>query len=121
MDIHSTEDMYESFRRYQSALLEQFDKLAEEYKFKVVDANPEPRKIFEKLRAGIARVVEGEPANPAQIAEGAVPFTPDTRPVQAETSKEKTEAATAQKPRSEPASAPVPSAEPAAVPARDGD
>ena len=43
MDIYSTEDMYESFRRYQSALLEQFDKLAEEYQFKVIDAKPEPR------------------------------------------------------------------------------
>jgi dTMP kinase len=64
MDVHSTEDMYESFRRYQSSLLEQFDRLAEEYKFKVVDATPDPKKVFEKLRAGIARVVEGEPMRP---------------------------------------------------------
>jgi dTMP kinase len=64
MDVHSTEDMYESFRRYQSSLLEQFDRLAEEYKFKVVDATPDPKKVFEKLRAGIARVVEGEPTRP---------------------------------------------------------
>jgi dTMP kinase len=64
MDVHSTEDMYESFRRYQSSLLEQFDRLAEEYKFKVVDATPEPKKVFDKLRAGIARVVEGETPRP---------------------------------------------------------
>lgn len=64
MDVHSTEDMYESFRRYQTSLLEQFDRLAEEYKFKVVDATPDARKVFEKLRAGIARVVEGEHLRP---------------------------------------------------------
>jgi dTMP kinase len=62
MDVHSTEDMYESFRRYQTGLLEQFDRLAEEYKFKVIDATPDPKKVFEKLRAGISRVVEGEPS-----------------------------------------------------------
>ncbi len=121
MDIHSTEDMYESFRRYQSALLEQFDKLAEEYKFKVIDANPEPRKIFEKLRAGIARVVEGEPAKSAQIAEGTVPFNPESRPAEAEAPKEKAETPLAAKPRGESSSTPVPPAEPAAVPVRDGD
>ena len=34
MDVYTTEDMYESFRRYQTSMLEQFDHLAEEYKFK---------------------------------------------------------------------------------------
>jgi dTMP kinase len=65
MDVYTTEDMYESFRRYQTSMLEQFDHLAEEYKFKVIDATPEPRKIFEKLRAGITRVLEGESQRPA--------------------------------------------------------
>ncbi|HUK32075.1 MAG TPA: thymidylate kinase [Candidatus Acidoferrum sp.] len=65
MDVYSTEDMYEGFRRYQTALLEQFDRLADEYNFKVVDATPDPKKIFEKLRAGITKVLEGEPGRPA--------------------------------------------------------
>ena len=34
MDFYSTEDMYDSFRRYQTALLEQFDSLAEEFNFR---------------------------------------------------------------------------------------
>ena len=72
MDVHATEDMYESFRRYQTGMLEQFDRLAEEYKFKVIDATPEPRKIFEKLRAGISRVVEGDSPRPViDISTGA--------------------------------------------------
>jgi dTMP kinase len=65
MDVYSTEDMYEGFRKYQTSLLEQFDRLADEYNFKVVDATPEPKKVFEKLRAGITKVLEGEPARPA--------------------------------------------------------
>jgi dTMP kinase len=86
MDVHATEDMYESFRRYQTGLLEQFDRLADEYKFKVIDATPEPRKIFEKLRAGISRVVEGDPARPViEISTGATqpsePTAPQTQEV----------------------------------------
>jgi dTMP kinase len=65
MDVYSTEDMYEGFRKYQTSLLEQFDRLADEYNFKVVDATPEPKKIFEKLRAGITKVLEGDGARPA--------------------------------------------------------
>ena len=57
MDLYSTEDMYDSFRKYQSALLDQFDRLAEEYHFEVVDARPGPREIFERLREGILRVL----------------------------------------------------------------
>jgi len=57
MDLYSTEDMYDSFRKYQSALLDQFDQLAEEFHFNVVDARPDPREIFEGLREGILRVL----------------------------------------------------------------
>jgi dTMP kinase len=117
LDIHSTEDMYESFRRYQGALLEQFDKLAEEYKFKVVDATPDPRKVFEKLRAGIARVVEGEPAKPSEIAEGAVPFAPEPGTPAAEAAKDKGEPGAGAKLKGEPSS-PV-ELESAAAPASD--
>jgi hypothetical protein len=56
--------MYESFRRYQTALLQQFDVLAEEYGFEVVDASANVRAVFERLRDGIARVLSGEPREP---------------------------------------------------------
>jgi len=63
MDLYSTEDMYESFQKYQGALLQQFDRLAEEFNFDVIDARPEPKVIFEQLREGILRVlVRPEPA-----------------------------------------------------------
>ena len=57
MDMYSAEDMYDSFRKYQTALLEQFDKLAEEFNFEVVDARPGPQEIFQVLREGISRVL----------------------------------------------------------------
>ncbi len=64
MDLHPSEDMYESFRKYQTALLEQFDTLAQEYDFEVVDASADVRTIFMRLRSGIARVLRGEPREP---------------------------------------------------------
>ena len=60
MDLHPSEDMYESFRKYQSQLLAHFDKLAEEYNFEVIDATKDVRSIFEELKRKISRVVRGE-------------------------------------------------------------
>jgi dTMP kinase len=57
MDLYSAEDMYDSFRKYQTALLDQFDRLAEEFNFEVIDARPEPSVIFEQLKAGIDRIL----------------------------------------------------------------
>ncbi len=64
MDLHPSEDMYESFRKYQTDLLKKFDLLAEEYEFQVVDALPDARTVFERLRDGISRVLNGEPSEP---------------------------------------------------------
>ena len=64
MDLHPSEDMYESFRKYQTALLAQFDNLALEYGFEVIDASPNVRTVFGSLKAGIARVLSGEPREP---------------------------------------------------------
>jgi dTMP kinase len=64
MDIHPDEDMYDSFRKYQTALLGEFDNLAREYDFEVVDASLDIRTVFDRLRAGIGRVLRGEPREP---------------------------------------------------------
>jgi dTMP kinase len=61
MDLHPSEDMYESFRKYQTDLLKQFDVLAEEYKFEVIDASTDVRTIFGQLRDGVSRVLAAEP------------------------------------------------------------
>jgi hypothetical protein len=62
--------------------LQQFDNLAEEFHFDVIDARPEPKVIFEQLREGILRVLvrsDGAPSPalsivpPAAAAEPADP------------------------------------------------
>jgi dTMP kinase len=75
IDLYSTEDMYESFRRYQSALIEQFDKLAEEFHFEVIDAHAEPHEIFGQLSQAIERLLVAG-AKPVQPAAPAVPVVP---------------------------------------------
>jgi dTMP kinase len=64
MDLYPSEDMYESFRKYQTALLAQFDALAEQYDFEVIDASASIQTVFEALRAGISRVLRGELREP---------------------------------------------------------
>jgi dTMP kinase len=64
MDLYPSEDMYESFRKYQAALLTQFDKMAQEYDFTVIDASPDIQAVYQRLRKGISRVLKGEPREP---------------------------------------------------------
>lgn len=61
MDMFPSGDMYESFRKYQTSLLAQFDNLAEEYQFEVIDAARDIRALFADLKTGISRVLEGKP------------------------------------------------------------
>ncbi len=60
MDLHPSEDMYESFYKYQTALLTQFEKLADEYQFIPVDATPDIPSVFEQLKAGIGEVLASQ-------------------------------------------------------------
>jgi dTMP kinase len=57
MDLYPSEDMYESFRKYQTALLGEFENLVEEYRFKVIDATQDIPVVFEDLREGISDVL----------------------------------------------------------------
>ncbi|HEX5645530.1 MAG TPA: thymidylate kinase [Nitrospira sp.] len=59
MDLRLGSDLYESFKKYQSLLIEEFDKMAEEFRFHVVDARKSPEEIQEELRAHIVPVLPG--------------------------------------------------------------
>ena len=50
MDIIKEQDLYDSFVQYQKCMIEQFDLMAEEYKFKIVDANRSVKVIFEDVK-----------------------------------------------------------------------
>ena len=53
MDLRLGTDLYDSFKKYQTLMIEEFDKMAEEFKFEVVDARKSLEEIQEFLRAKI--------------------------------------------------------------------
>jgi dTMP kinase len=53
MDLRLGNDLYDSFKKYQALLINEFDKMAEEFGFEVVDARKPPEEIQEELRAKI--------------------------------------------------------------------
>ncbi len=58
MDMRLGADLYDSFKKYQGLIIEEFDKLAEEFNFQVVDARRPPEEIQEALRARILPVLK---------------------------------------------------------------
>ena len=57
MDYLHAETMYDAYIKHQTALLQEFDDMAEEYDFVVMDANRNIREVFNDLRTEIATVV----------------------------------------------------------------
>lgn len=58
MDIRCADNLYDSFCIYQNRLIEQFDQMAEEYRFVTVDAKRPVQAIFEDLRKEIQKLDE---------------------------------------------------------------
>lgn len=75
MDLHSSEDMYESFCKYQGALMTQFDGLTQEYGFEVVEATKRVEMVFRQLRTGIQRVLKSDEQSAPPAALGRKPPT----------------------------------------------
>jgi dTMP kinase len=66
MDLNLGEDFYDSFVEYQSRLLKEFDRMAGEYGFRVVDASRPIRRVAADLRRAVARVIEKDEADEAE-------------------------------------------------------
>jgi dTMP kinase len=60
MDLYPGHDMFDSFCSYQAALLAEFDRLSEEYKFETVDASADTRTLFSHLKTKILRLLEDD-------------------------------------------------------------
>ena len=60
MDVFPGQDMYESFRSYQTALLAEFDRLGAEYHFETVDASAGIKTVFAELQKKVLRILEGD-------------------------------------------------------------
>ena len=57
MDIRCADNLYDSFCKYQSLLIEQFDQMAEEFGFTIIDANRPVNEVFKDLRDPIRDLV----------------------------------------------------------------
>lgn len=58
MDLRLGADLYDSFKKYQSLLIEEFDKMAIEFRFNVVDARKSPEEIQDELKGHILPVLQ---------------------------------------------------------------
>src|SRR5438445_13455388 len=58
MDRRMGTDLYDSFKKYQGLIIEEFDKIAEEFDFQIVDARRPPEEIQEALRARILPILK---------------------------------------------------------------
>jgi dTMP kinase len=61
MDLYPGHDMYDSFCNYQAALLTEFDRLREEYKFETVDASANADTVCAHLKKRILGILEANP------------------------------------------------------------
>ncbi len=83
MDLFPGHDMYDSFCNYQSALLKEFDRLAEEYKFEKVDASEDAKTVFGELKTRILRLLEEKPGEAIPTA-SSIPAKHVVKPVAGE-------------------------------------
>jgi dTMP kinase len=58
MDLHLGEDMYESFVEYQTRLLKEFDIMAGEYNFQVIETSPNIEEVFEQIKNRVEPLLE---------------------------------------------------------------
>jgi dTMP kinase len=70
MDLRLGSDLYDSFKKYQALLINEFDKMAEEFSFEVIDARKPPDDIQEELRAKIQRLLNGARPEPESAPSG---------------------------------------------------
>jgi dTMP kinase len=60
MDLYPGQDMYDSFCNYQAALIAEFDRLSQEFKFETVDASADARAVFGHLKSKILHLLEAD-------------------------------------------------------------
>jgi len=58
MDIIKAQNLYDSFVQYQTLMIEQFDHMAKEYHFEIIDANRSVKKIFEDIKSLVEELIK---------------------------------------------------------------
>jgi dTMP kinase len=65
MDFLHHQDYYENYIEYQSRVIAQFDSMAEEFDFRIVDATRSVHEVFVDLRKDIKKLIKGmKPSSP---------------------------------------------------------
>ena len=72
MDLKTGDDIYDSFRQYQSKLLKEYASMSDEFHFRLLDARRPIEKIQDELRKQVAAFLEPpeKPADPALPVKG---------------------------------------------------
>jgi dTMP kinase len=73
IDLHMGQDVFDSFVNYQSALIAQYDKLAKEFDFVVVDGTKEVDAIQSAIREKVKEVIGKPRLRPKESKDGAGP------------------------------------------------
>ena len=60
MDLGLSRDMFDSFLKYQSLMIEQFQRLQKSYGFRIIDGNQSVDGIYDELRRDIEEVMKGQ-------------------------------------------------------------
>ncbi len=61
MDLNLGEDLYDSFKRYQSMLIEELNRLSDDYGFIDIDSTRSPRDIQNTLREHVTKLLGAKP------------------------------------------------------------
>ena len=57
MDVGLADNLYDSFCNYQAKLIDQFDQIAEEFGFIIVDANRSSQEVFEDIKEHVRKLI----------------------------------------------------------------
>jgi dTMP kinase len=57
MDIFNLDNLYDSFRQYQECMIAQFDQMAEEYNFQIIDANRSTKEVNDDIKSHLKSIL----------------------------------------------------------------
>lgn len=57
-DIGMSTDLYQSFKLYQSKIVHEYERMAEEFQFKIIDASMHPQHVQKLLRGNLRKLLE---------------------------------------------------------------
>ncbi|MBX9690191.1 MAG: dTMP kinase [Candidatus Obscuribacterales bacterium] len=72
-DLGMSSDLYQSFKLYQSKIVHEYERMVDEYQFKMIDAAAHPQHVQKLLRANLSRLLAESKTEPFVNSNPAVP------------------------------------------------